>query len=129
MADNYLEKKYEEFRQGRPVLRRNTPSLDSLLKKLQEEGCEADPDYVVKKAQLDALTRSAGFVGDIPEIDTFESAPGDGPSFLKIGLCDDPLLLGEIILAVRLKAAELGLCSKVEFDKCCFIFFFRKRLA
>ena len=31
MADNYLEKKYEELREKRPVIRRNHLSLDTLL--------------------------------------------------------------------------------------------------
>ena len=33
MADNYLEKKFEELREKRPVIKRNHLSLDTLLRR------------------------------------------------------------------------------------------------
>lgn len=37
MADNYLEKKFEQLRSGRPVYRKVNPSLDSLLTELSRQ--------------------------------------------------------------------------------------------
>lgn len=127
MADNYLEKKYEELRQGRPVLRRNTPSLDSMLKKIGREGMTPDPSYVVKQAQLDAVVRSASLVGEGLSFETFETSDGNAPSYVKAVTFDSGVLLGQAILAIRLKAAELGLCSKVEPDSCQIVYLFRAK--
>jgi nitroreductase len=55
MADNYLERREEALRTaGRVVMRRNTPSLDSLL--LRNRSHRAyDTSYVVAKRQLEAI--------------------------------------------------------------------------
>ena len=55
MADNYLERCEEALRTaGRVVMRRNTPSLDSLL--LRNRSHRAyDTSYVVAKRQLEAI--------------------------------------------------------------------------
>ena len=55
MADNYLERREEALRTaGRVVMRRNTPSLDSLL--LRNRSHRAyDASYVVAMRQLEAI--------------------------------------------------------------------------
>lgn len=55
MADNYLERREEALRTaGRVVMRRNTPSLDSLL--LRNRSHRAyDTSYVVAMRQLEAI--------------------------------------------------------------------------
>lgn len=55
MADNYLERREEALRVGgRTVVRRNTPSLDTLL--LKNRSYRAfDTSYVVARRQLDAI--------------------------------------------------------------------------
>lgn len=131
MADNYLEKKYEEFVRGRPVMRRNTPSLDTLLKKAADVA-EADLSYVVKQAQLDALVRSASLLGGQFVFESFETS-SNSAAFVKISSLDGLMCLGEAVLVVRLKAAELGLDSFVEVSEIAdssvsaTVFIFRKR--
>lgn len=112
MADNYLEKKYEELRQGKPVVRRNTPSLDTLLRRVGETA-EIDTAYIVKQAQLDALVRSAGLLGCDCCFQTFETS-ANSPAYVRISCPDGPFNLGQAVMAVRLKAAELCLDSLVE---------------
>ncbi|MBO4743692.1 MAG: nitroreductase family protein [Bacteroidales bacterium] len=55
MADNYLERREEALRSaGRTVVRRNTPSLDTLLLKNRSHRA-FDISYVVARRQLDAI--------------------------------------------------------------------------
>ena len=54
MADNYLEKKFEELREKRPVIRRNHPSLDTLLRRNRSYR-GYDPSRVVTREELKAL--------------------------------------------------------------------------
>lgn len=106
MADNYLEKRSEELSRGKTVIRRSNPSLDSLLKSLGTK--VSDPSYVVKQAQLDALVRSASLLGADATFRTDEASAS-------ISLeCPDPLTAGECLLALRLKAAELKLGSRID---------------
>lgn len=106
MADNYLEKRSEELSRGKTVIRRSNPSLDSLLKSLGTK--VSDPSYVVKQAQLDALVRSASLlVADA----TFRTDEASATISLE---CPDPLTAGECLLALRLKAAELKLGSRID---------------
>ena len=106
MADNYLEKRSEELSRGKTVIRRSNPSLDSLLKSLGTK--VSDPSYVVKQAQLDALVRSASLLGaDV----TFRTDEASATISLE---CPDPLTAGECLLALRLKAAELKLGSRID---------------
>ena len=106
MADNYLEKRSEELSRGKTVIRRSNPSLDSLLKSLETK--VSDHSYVVKQAQLDALVRSASLLGaDV----TFRTDEASATISLE---CPDPLTAGECLLALRLKAAELKLGSRID---------------
>ena len=106
MADNYLEKRSEELSRGKTVIRRSNPSLDSLLKSLGTK--VSDPSYVVKQAQLDALVRSASLLGADA---TFTADEASASIRLE---CGDPLTAGECLLALRLKAAELKLGSRID---------------
>ena len=106
MADNYLEKRSEELSRGKTVIRRSNPSLDSLLKSLGTK--VSDPSYVVKQAQLDALVRSASLLGADA---TFRTDEASATISLE---CGDPLTAGECLLALRLKAAELKLGSRID---------------
>lgn len=106
MADNYLEKKYEEWKNGKPAVRRTAPSLETLLKRLGEPS-GPDPDYTVKQAQLDAITRAASLVS--PHL-ALSSSERDATVSVSSG---DPVLVGEAVLAIRLKAAELRLCAVI----------------
>ncbi|MBO4475169.1 MAG: nitroreductase family protein [Bacteroidales bacterium] len=55
MADNYLERRAEELRaSGRVVVRRNTPSLDTLLVRNRSHR-GFDKSYVVAMRQLEAI--------------------------------------------------------------------------
>lgn len=106
MADNYLEKRSEELSRGKTVIRKSNPSLDSLLKSLGTN--VSDPSYVVKQAQLDALVRSASLLGADA---TFRTDEASATISLE---CPDPLTAGECLLALRLKAAELKLGSRID---------------
>lgn len=106
MADNYLEKRSEELSRGKTVIRKSNPSLDSLLKSLGTK--VSDPSYVVKQAQLDALVRSASLLGADA---TFRTDEASATISLE---CPDPLTAGECLLALRLKAAELKLGSRID---------------
>ena len=106
MADNYLEKRSEELSRGKTVIRKSNPSLDSLLKSLGTN--ISDPSYVVKQAQLDALVRSASLLGADA---TFRTDEASATISLE---CPDPLTAGECLLALRLKAAELKLGSRID---------------
>ncbi len=111
MADNYLEKKYDEYLHGKSVIHRANPSLDSLLDYLAREDGKPDGGYIVRQAQLDAAVRSAQKLGIPAEITTDESA-----AEIRIS-CSSPAGLGQLILAARLKAAELKLRSEVSLEE------------
>ena len=106
MADNYLERKYEEWKSGKPAVRRTAPSLDSLMKKAAEDP-EEDTSYKVKQAQLDAIVRSAAMLEDGV---SFQSDESSSTVSCEAG---SEASLGAAQLAIRLKAAELKLHAAV----------------
>ena len=109
MADNYLEKKYEDFQKSRNVtIRKVNPSLDSLISKNACPQTATETDYKVKKAQMDAMLATAGRLG----ID-FSGCSDEGAASLTIN-CRDSFSLGRVCLAAELKAIELRLSTKVE---------------
>lgn len=114
MADNYLENKMDQLRSGRTVIRRANPSLDSLIRQLGEDGA-AEEGYIVKQAQLDAAVRSAAMV---PECAALRFETDEAKACIRVLGHSSPRRAlteaGEAILAIRLKAAELGLRTKVE---------------
>ena len=102
MADNYLEKKFEEYRSGTTVIRKANPSLETLLRRMVDSAT-TNPSYVVKQAQLDAVVRAAQLLELPVEFSSDEAAAEirySGGSALECG---------QALLAMRLKAAELGL--------------------
>lgn len=107
MADNYLERKYEEFRRGKTVIRRSGMSLDSLLSSAAETP-GPDSGYRVDKAQTEAALASARRLG----IDFEASFPEGNPAELALA-CRNSYELGAVCTAIRLKAAELRLCAEV----------------
>ena len=125
MADNYLEKKMEEFRSGKRVVRRPSASLEGLLSTLAESdagvgagaGGAGGVGAAVMPAQVDAVVRAGK---RLPEAAAFrfevESACGTirvlGPSSPRRYVFE----AGEVLLAMRLKAAELHLRSFVELN-------------
>jgi hypothetical protein len=107
MADNYLEKKYDEFLHGRNVVRKVNPTLDGLLGRLAAENKVEDSGYLVKQAQLDAVVRSASLLALDVEFETDEARA-------EIRLrSTSAFALGQAALACRLKAAELHLGTEV----------------
>ncbi len=54
MADNYLERREEALRSGRTVVRRNTPSLDTLLRRNRSHRAY-DTSYEVAMRQLETI--------------------------------------------------------------------------
>ena len=107
MADNYLEKKYEEYLHGRSVVRKVNPTLDGLLGRLAGENMVDDSGYLVKQAQLDAAVRSASLLGLNVEFETDEARA-------EIRLrSTSAFALGQAALACRLKAAELHLATEI----------------
>lgn len=108
MADNFLEKQMDAYREGRRVVRMQNPALDALLRKVGETGRELPSSEPVKQAQLDAAVRSASYTGndftanasEASQSVTVEMADASAASFER---------LGEIVMSIRLKAAELGL--------------------
>lgn len=112
MADNYLEKKFEQLRSGRPIYRKVNPSLDTLLAQASSETGKAETGNV-KGAQLEAIARSAS-----------KSSPGavacmwDEQSSTLTIECSGLFDLGAAALAARLKACELHLkAERVEISE------------
>ena len=107
MADNYLEKKYDEFLHGKNVVRKVNPTLDGLLGRLAGENMVEDSGYLVKQAQLDAAVRSASLLALDVEFETDEARA-------EIRLhSNSAFALGQAALACRLKAAELHLATEI----------------
>ena len=119
MADNYLEKKFEQLRSGRPVYRTVNPSLDSLLAELSRQphaddimrqesgGTHGSGADAVKLAQLEAVARSA--VRSCP--DAVKAKCSEAEAGISLS-APDMFVLGAAVLAARLKACELHLRSE-----------------
>ena len=120
MADNYLEKKYDEFVHGKPVYLKSSPSVETLLRKVAAgEGLQPEPASgalsSVKMAQLKAIARVAAVC--VPPGDNFSFEPAEGAvaSISVLGPSSPDrcrISLGRALLAMELKAAELGLCAR-----------------
>ena len=104
MADNYLEKKSEELSRGRTIIRKANPSLDTLLKRLSAPA--GDTAYVVKTAQMEAAVRSASYLQEA-EGAVFET--DEERAVVTVSGISDASAEGSVLLALRLKAAELHL--------------------
>lgn len=106
MADNYLERKMEALSRGTTVIRKDNPSLDTLIRRVV--GPREPIGEKVMQAQLDAVARSASLLGAGVVANACEA---DQSVILS---CNSPEDLGAAVLAARLKAAELGLVSEVQ---------------
>lgn len=118
MADNYIENKMEEFRQGAKVVRRQGASLEGLLEIVaseEEAAPAADKAAAVMPAQLEAVVRAAKH---LPEAAAFRFEVDEAASTIRILGPSSPRRYmfdaGQVILAMRLKAAELHLHATVE---------------
>ena len=114
MADNYLEKKMEEFREGRTVVHRQSASLEMLL---QSAGDMVSPPDAIPPmpAQLEAVIRAAKH---LPEAAGFRFETDEKEGMIRLLGPTSPrrylLEAGEVIMAMRLKAAELHLHCSIE---------------
>jgi nitroreductase len=61
MADNYLEKKFEELREKRPVIKRNHLSLDTLLRRNRSYR-GYDPSRIVSREELMKMVEATTLV-------------------------------------------------------------------
>lgn len=117
MADNFLEKRYEEVfgSRSRAAQLPRRPSLDSLLSRTRTDN-ELKPDYPVNAIQAEAVA-AAGKQTD--GVFSFETRP-EGRLQRIIPSCGDvadrEMRFGAVLLAMRLKAAELGLGSRKDSD-------------
>ena len=113
MADNYLENKMEALRQGPKIIKRPSVSVEGLLKSIQ--GQNQEPEETVMSAQLEAIVRAGRLVEEAENF-RFEFT---GNSILLLGPGSPRKHLveaGEILMAMRMKAAELHLCSSAEIN-------------
>ena len=114
MADNYLENKMEEFRQGAKVVRRPGASLEGLLKVLADRVLPPQAEKVTP-AQIEAVVRAAKH---LPEAAAFRFEVDEASAVIRILGPSSPRRYmfdaGQVILAMRLKAAELHLHATVE---------------
>jgi len=110
MADNFLEKQYEKWREGgRSAVKRDVPSLEALLARVSQPEGQADTSYILKQAQLDAIERAVRKIPGAEMLDV-ESSESDGS--LTVSSADEALL-GAAAMVARLKAAELHLRARV----------------
>ena len=114
MADNYLEKKMEEFRSGKVAVRRPSVSLETLLQ--SAGGVVSSPDAIpAMPAQIDAVVRAANI---LKESESFRFDIDEKAGIIRLLGPTSPrrylLEAGEVIMAMRLKAAELHLHCSIE---------------
>ena len=113
MADNYIENKMEEFRQGAKVVRRPGASLEGLLERMTRG--EESTFAAVMPVQLEAVVRAAKH---LPEAAEFRFEVDEAAATIRILGPSSPRRYmfdaGQVILAMRLKAAELHLHATVE---------------
>lgn len=114
MADNYLEKKMEELRSGKVAVRRPSVSLETLLQSAR--GVVSSPDAIpAMPAQLEAVIRAAKH---LPEAAGFRFETDEKEGMIRLLGPTSPrrylLEAGEVIMAMRLKAAELHLHCSIE---------------
>ena len=112
MADNYLENKMAAFREGKTVVRRPAVSVEGLLDRLSTD---ASPDASVMPVQVQAVLR-AGTI--IKESKSFRYDTDEKEGIIRVLGPVSPrrylLEAGEVIMAMRLKAAELHIGCEVK---------------
>lgn len=112
MADNFLERQMEAYREGVKVVRMQGRPLDGLLRKLDEAFDVHSSSEPVKQAQLDAAARSASYTGDDFTVVASEQAQS---VVVKMDDASESSLLrlGGLVMTIRLKAEELGLKTTI----------------
>lgn len=111
MADNYIEKRMEELRDGasRQAMVKN---LDSTVVKSAEKAV-MDPDYKVHSLQLAAIMVTVKRA-DISDV---EVSAADGAVIVSPSTASDASAMinaGRVVQTVMLKASEMGLCAAIE---------------
>ena len=122
MADNYLEKRYEEvFGKGakgnNPLIRK--PSLDTLLQRCSSEE-EFDKSYKVHTLQIEAIMGVSQKLSAVIDLRHFEFHPvlKDSEASIIISIIgeknpDTYIDLGILLQSMLLKASELGLAGHI----------------
>lgn len=114
MADNWLEKKQAALSGGPTVIRKVNPSVEQLLRRVAEDSMidpleqgdsSSDPLSTVKQAQLDAIIRAAKLLYPGMEFGCEEGSP----AHIEILTQVNGPTSGKAVLAMQMKAAELGL--------------------
>lgn len=129
MADNYLERKMEEYRNGRPSASYTPKNLDALAASLRygvpsgsDDAGSFDPSYKVHPYQLQsiisiwnrcAISKSAG-LNLVPFNSDSNACIIISPSDSDTPVSD--LVLGMAAQMLMLKAAELGLTALILSD-------------
>lgn len=109
MADNYLEKRYDEVfgSGGAHSAGPARPSLDQLVRK-QAAASGFDPAYKVHRLQLESIVSTARASRAAEGVE-FEALCGDDSACIRISDFANSVQLGELIAIIKLKATELGL--------------------
>ena len=105
MADNYLERREAELHSGKSSVIKVNPSLDTLIKRIASCTGRADEAYTVKQAQLDAIARSARILAGECTLSPEEASASS-----------DTFILGQKVMIMVLKAAELKLSCHIDHD-------------
>lgn len=116
MADNFLERQMEAYREGVKVVRMQGRPLDGLLRRLDVAFDVHSSSELVKQAQLDAAVRSASYIGD-----DFTFVASEQAQSVVVKMADASelslLRLGGLVMAIRLKAEELGLKTTISHNE------------
>jgi len=119
MADNFLEKKMEEYRSRGSAPVRMTKSLEKLLRDSFAQG-EKDTAYSVHPFQLQAICSVCSYVRAGKLVPKIESGLDEQDGIVIVSLQIEPseaveaaFLAGELVQAMVLKAAEIGLKTSV----------------
>ncbi len=110
MADNYLERREAELHSGKSSVIKVNPSLDTLIKRIAACTGRADEAYTVKQAQLDAIARSARILAGECTL-----SPEEASASIR-AQCSDTFILGQKVMIMVLKAAELKLSCHIDRD-------------
>lgn len=111
MADNYLEKRMAELASGAQDTMARFRNLDYLVVKAAKDmEASHDSSYKVHRLQLATLANLLGRSG----IAGVTAVIGE-ESLLLEG--DSALALGEALMLLRLKAADMGLAARVDDEK------------
>lgn len=116
MADNYLEKRYEEVfgRQSGKLAGSGRPSLDALISRCVQ-AADFDSSYKVHRIQLDALVSAAERAGCGADLRLLVDEERS-----MVAVCgDSSLRAGMAVQIMALKAIEMGLAYRLEDSSIC----------